>query len=185
MKIKIYEKAKIAVIKAVQYCREIAPVDIVWVPGNHDPYLSYYLVDVIHHIFQDDKDVIVNKSPKTRKFYRWGKSLIVYTHGLDEPLRDLPSIVATEEPQLWGESNYREIHIGHKHSKKQMTWVNVDTKPGTVIRMIPSIATSDAWHYRKGYIKNYHAAESYLWDKTNGMIGQFTSYVDHIYKRQK
>jgi hypothetical protein len=51
--------------------------------------------------------------------------------------------------------------------------------PGTVIRMIPSIAGTDQWHYKKGYIKNYHAAESYLWDANHGVIGQFTSYVDH------
>jgi hypothetical protein len=60
-----------------------------------------------------------------------------------------------------------------------MHWVNVDTMPGTVIRMIPSIAGTDQWHYKKGYIKSYHAAESYLWDADHGVIGQFTSYVDH------
>lgn len=176
--IKIYEKAKMAVVKAVNYCRAIAPVDIVWVPGNHDPNVSFYLCDVIDHIFADDDDVFVNKSPKWRKYYPWGDCLIAYTHGVEEPLRDLPSIVATEEPILWGNSKYREIHIGHKHKKMQMHWVNVDTMPGTVIRMIPSIAGTDAWHYRKGYIKSYHAAESYLWDANHGVIGQFTSYVD-------
>ena len=177
--IKIYEKAKKSVIKAVNYCRAIAPVDIVWVPGNHDPNISYYMCDVLSEVFSDDADVTVNKSPKWRKFYPWGKGLIVYTHGVEEPLRDLPSIIATEEPILWGESKYREIHIGHKHKKMQMHWVGVETMPGTVIRMIPSIATEDAWHYRKGYIKAYHAAEAYLWDSKYGVIGQFTSYVDY------
>lgn len=177
--IKIYEKAKKSVVKAINYCRAVAPVDVLWVPGNHDPNVSYYMCDVIDHIFENDKDVTVNKSPRSRKYYQWGESLIVFTHGVEEPMRDLPSIVATEEPQLWGNTKYREIHIGHKHKKMQMHWVNVDTMPGTVVRMIPSIAGTDAWHYKKGYIKSYHAAESYLWDTTHGMIGQFTSYVDH------
>ena len=177
--IKIYQKAKKSVIKAINYCREVAPVDVIWVPGNHDPMTSYYMCDVIDHIFEDDKDVIVDKSPKYRKYYPWGDCLIAYTHGIEEPLRDLPSIVATEEPILWGGSKYREIHIGHKHKKMQMHWVNVDSMPGTVIRMIPSIAGTDQWHYKKGYIKNYHAAESYLWDANHGVIGQFTSYVSH------
>lgn len=176
--IKIYEKAKKAVIKAVNYCREVAPVDIVWVPGNHDPNVSYYMCDVIGEVFSEDKDVTVNKNPRWRKYYPWGNGLIVYTHGMEEPLRDLPSIVATEEPKLWADSKYREIHIGHKHKKMEMRWVSVDTQPGTVIRMIPSIASEDAWHYRKGYIKAYHAAEAYLWDAKYGMIGQFTTYID-------
>jgi hypothetical protein len=177
--IKIYQKAKKSVIKAINYCREIAPVDVIWIPGNHDPMTSYYMCDVIDHVFADDEDVTVDKTPKYRKYYPWGDCLIAYTHGIEEPLRDLPSIVATEEPILWGASKYREIHIGHKHKKMQMHWVNVDTMPGTVIRMIPSIAGTDQWHYKKGYIKNYHAAESYLWDANHGVIGQFTSYVDH------
>jgi hypothetical protein len=177
--IKIYQKAKTSVIKAINYCREVAPVDVIWVPGNHDPNVSYYMCDVIDHIFENDADVTVDKSPKMRKYYPWGNCLVCYTHGVEEPLRDLPSIVATEEPQLWGNSKYREIHIGHKHKKMQMHWVNVDTMPGTVIRMIPSIAGTDQWHYKKGYIKSYHAAESYLWDANYGVIGQFTSYVDH------
>ena len=177
--IKIYQKAKLAVIKAIDYCRQVAPVDVVWVPGNHDPNVSYYLCDVIGEVFADDEHVKVDVGPKWRKFYPWGNSLIVYTHGMEEPLRDLPSIIATEEPTLWGNSKYREIHIGHKHKKQEIRWTNVDTHPGTVIRMIPSIASEDAWHYRKGYIKAYHAAESYVWDNKYGMIGQFTSYIDY------
>lgn len=177
--IKIYEKAKKAVVKAINYCRVLAPVDVIWVPGNHDPNVSYYMCDVIDHIFEQDIDVKVDKSPRWRKYYPWGKCLIGYTHGVEEPLRDLPSIMATEEPLLWGNSKYREIHIGHKHKKMEMHWTNVDTMPGTVVRMIPSLAGTDQWHYKKGYIKSYHAAESYLWDANNGVIGQFTSYVNY------
>lgn len=182
--IKIYQKAKIAVIKAIEYSRRIAPVDIIWVPGNHDPFLSYYLTDCISHIFSDDENVNVDVSPRTRKYYKWFNNLIVFTHGVDEPMRDLPSIIATEEPQLWSESLYRECHIGHKHKKTQFTWNNVDTKHGIVVKMIPSIAANDAWHTKKGYVKNYHAAQSFIYDK-NALIAEFTSYVDPIYRQQK
>jgi hypothetical protein len=177
--IKIYQKAKKSVIKAINYCREVSPVHVTWVPGNHDPNVSYYMCDALSEIFSDDKDVSVDISPKWRKYYPFGKCLVAYTHGIEEPMRDLPSIVATEEPELWGKSKYREIHIGHKHRKMQMHWVNVDTMPGTVVRMIPSIAGTDQWHYKKGYIKSYHAAEAYVWDANHGVIGQFTSYVDY------
>jgi hypothetical protein len=177
--IKIYKQAKKAVIKAINYCRGVAPVDIVWVPGNHDMNVSYFLCDVMSEVFGDCDDVTVDIGPKWRKFYPWGKSLIVYTHGMEEPMRDLPSIIATEEPVLWSNSIYREIHIGHKHKKHEIRWVNVDTYPGTVVRMIPSLATEDAWHYRKGYIRGWYAAEAYIWDKERGQVGQFTSFADY------
>jgi len=177
--IKIYTKAKKAVIKGINYCRTVAPVDIQWIPGNHDPNISFYLCDVIGEVFSEVSDVHVDVSPRWRKYYPWGNGLICFTHGLEENLRDLPSIIATEEPKLWSESKYREIHIGHKHRKMEMRWTSVDTHPGTIIRMIPSIATEDAWHYRKGYIRGWYAAESYLWDKSAGMVAQFTSLMNY------
>lgn len=177
--IKIYKKAKKSVIKAINYCREVAPVDVLWIPGNHDPNISYYMCDVLNEVFAMDDDVRVDVSERWRKYYPWGNGLLVFTHGVEENLRDLPNIIATEEPKLWGNSKYREIHIGHKHSKMQMVWTSVNTQHGAVLRMIPSIATADAWHYRKGFIKAYHAAEAYLWDTKYGMIGQFTSYIDY------
>ena len=177
--IKIYKRAKMGAIKAINYCREVAPVDVMWVPGNHDPNVSYYLCDVISEVFADDDDVNVDISPKWRKFYPWGNGLVVFTHGVEEPIRELPNICMTEEPMKWGKAKYREIHIGHKHKKMEMRWVNVDTNASSVVRMIPSIATEDAWHYRKGYIRSFHAAEAYLWDKKYGMTGQFTTYIDY------
>ena len=98
---------------------------------------------------------------------------------LEEAIKELPGIIATEEPKMWANSKYREIHIGHKHKKWEVNWVGVETKPGAVVRMIPSIATADAWHYKRGFIHNYHAAEAYLWDWDYGMIGQFTTFADY------
>ena len=177
--IKLYGKAKKAVIKAINYCRQVAPVDVQWIPGNHDPNISYYLCDVIGEVFSQTKDVRVDVSPRWRKFYPWGKSLICFTHGEEEKLIDLPNIMATEASELWGKSVYREIHIGHKHKKRELRWINVDTFPGCVVRMIPSIASEDAWSYRKGFIRGWYAAESYLWNKNTGMEAQFTSFMDY------
>lgn len=177
--IKIYQTAKLAAIKAINHCRAYAPVDVIWIPGNHDPDVSYYMCDVLDEVFSKDKDVTVNKSPKTRKFYPWGESLVAFAHGHDEPLNDLPNIVATEEPKLWGASKYREIHVGHKHTRREFRWMNVNHSHGAVVRMIPSLCATDAWHYRRGYVRGYHAAEAYLWDKANGLIAQFTTYVNY------
>ncbi len=177
--IKIYQKAKMSVIEAVNRCRQVAPVDIVWVPGNHDPSVSYYLCDVLDEVFAKDPRVKVNKSPKTRKYFGWGAGLIMFTHGSEEPLRELPNIMATEQPGMWAKSKYREVHIGHKHKKMQMQWIGVDTKPGAVVRMIPSIVTPDAWHYKRGFIRNYSAAQAFLWDWKHGLVASLTSYADY------
>lgn len=177
--IKIYEKAKKATIKAVNYCREFAPVDIVWIPGNHDPQISWYLCDVLGEVFSKDKDVTVDVAPTVRKYFSWGKSLIVFTHGSEEKHQDLPGIIATEKPALWGNSIYREVHTGHRHRKSEMKWINIEEKSGAIVRVIPSLVVPDAWHMRKGYVRGWHSAEAYLWDKKWGVIAQFTTFANH------
>lgn len=175
--IKIYQKGKMAVIKAINHCREVAPVDVLWIPGNHDPDISYFMCDVIDEIFAKDEDVQVDKSPKSRKFYPWGNGLVIFAHGMPEPLTELPNLAATEQPKLWGNAKYREVHVGHKHTKREMRWMSIRHSPGAVVRLIPSLCATDAWHYKHGYVRQIHAAEAYLWDKKDGVIGQFMTHV--------
>ena len=168
---KIYQAGKIAVFKAVDYCLGVAPVDITWVPGNHDPETSYYLVDALKEHYRNVDQVTVNLSPKLRKYYQWGKCLLGMTHGNEEPHRDLPTIMAAEEPTMWSTSIYREWHVGHTHKKKQTNYIAGDTFGGVVVRTLSSISGTDAWHYKKGYIHPFRTGEAIIWDKTEGNVG--------------
>lgn len=167
---KIYKAGKMAIIKAIDYCLGIAPVNVIWVPGNHDPETSFFLVDAIKEHYSTTDRVDVDDSPKARKYVHWGKCLIGFTHGDEEPYRDLPSIMAGEVKDLWAASEYREWHLGHFHKKKQMTYVTGDSYQGVTVRILQSISGIDNWHYRKGYINKYRAGEAFLWDLEEGMI---------------
>lgn len=171
---KIFEVAKMAVIKAIDFCLGIAPVHILYIPGNHDPETSYYLLEVLHAWYRNTDDVFVDTSPKSRKFFEWGQCMIGFTHGIDEAERDLPAIMMGQEPQMFGRTKYREIHIGHLHKKREVRWVSTDTYVGTVVRMLPSLCGTDKWHFDKGYVNKLQAGEAYLWDKENGNVGYFT-----------
>ena len=168
---KIYQAGKMAVIKAIDYCLGIAPVDILWIPGNHDPETSYYLVDTLKEHYRNIDQVTVNISPKVRKYYQWGKCMLGMTHGNEEPHRDLPTIMAAEEPRMWSETLYREWHVGHTHKKKQTNYIAGDTFGGVVVRTLSSISGTDAWHYKKGYIHGFRTGEAIIWDKNEGNVG--------------
>lgn len=168
---KIYQAGKMAVIKAIDYCLGVAPVDITWVPGNHDPELSYYLVDALNEHYRNIDQVTVNMSPKVRKYYQWGKCMLGMTHGNEEKMDSLPTIMAAEEPKMWATSLYREWHIGHTHKKKQMKYLAGDTFGGVVVRTLSSICGTDAWHFKKGYIHGFRTGEAIIWDKEEGNIG--------------
>lgn len=168
---KVYQAGKLALIKAVDYCRKIAPVEIIWVPGNHDPQTSYFVCDTIKSFYRECDDVDVDISPRERKFRWWGNGAIGYTHGVKESKKELPLIVAAEAGEKWGAAKYREIHIGHNHREL------VDSRAGVIIRTMPSLCGTDPWHYGKGFIENHRAAVGHLWDKERGHVAMFIEGV--------
>ena len=174
---KVIETGEMAVIKAIEYCRQIAPVDILWIPGNHDPETSYTMCRTLRAWFRHDNNINVDVSPTLRKYYPYGVNLIGFAHGSDEPMKELPRIMADEKPILWAKSKHREFHTGHIHKKKEINFISTDSWGGTTVRTIPSLTGTDYWHYKKGYVQVDRSAQSFLWHKKNGLIGSFLTHL--------
>lgn len=168
---KIIETAEIAVIKAVEAMVTIAPVHVSWVPGNHDPTTSYHLARTIAAWFRHCRRVCVDYGASPRKYLRYGKTLIGMTHGNEENHAALANIMAMERPKEWAETTCREWLIGHWHSRKAYMTRPVESRDGTTIRVLPSLASTDAWHHRKGFISTTHSAEVYWYGARQGYSG--------------
>ena len=158
------------VVNTITKLSQIAPVDIVVIPGNHDFESAFYLGEVLYARFFNNPNVNVDNGPSLRKYYPYGKCLIGFTHGRDEKLTELPLMMATEEPRLFANAKYREWHYGDKHHKKEYVSLSVDEKQGVTLRMIRSLSTTDEWHYQKGYVSNLRAGEAFLWSKEEGLV---------------
>jgi len=172
---KVFEAGYMAVIGAIDKCLAIAPVEVIWVPGNHDPETSLYLCHVLKAWYKKCKDVFVDIRPTSRKYKRYGTCLIGFTHGNEEAQNDLPLIMATEAAEDWAVVRHKEWHIGHIHKRKEMKFLAGDTYNGVTVRTLPSLSGTDAWHYKKGYVKGARAAEAYLWDYDFGYAGHFSA----------
>lgn len=172
---KTFNRGLKLIVKQVDKLSGIAPVDIVIVPGNHDTERAFYLGEALNCWYRNSQDVSVNNQPKPRKYYKYGLNLLGYTHGNEEKVLDLPVIMASEVPQLWADTKYREWHLGHIHQKKEIKWISTQEHKGTVIRYMRSLSGTDAWHNKKGYINNVRAGEGFIWSKDNGLICQFTA----------
>lgn len=169
---KAFLYARRMVVAAVMRLREVAPVDVVVIPGNHDHERMFYLGDAVDGWLHRTKGVTVDNRPQQRKYYAYGKTLLGFTHGNEEKHADLPSLMAHEVPELWAKATHREIHLGHLHKRKMMNFVTTDTHGATVVRILPSLAATDAWHASKGY-RAGRASEAYLWSR-DGYAGHFS-----------
>lgn len=172
---KVLECGEIAVIRAIESCLQVAAVHVPWIPGNHDPETSFYLSRIIKAYFRNNPRVKVDSSPAPRKYVHYGQNLIGYTHGNEERHADLPNIMAGENRELWGKVQFCEWHVGHRHKKAETRYSAGDTYGGVTVTTLPSLAGTDAWHYKKGYVNGRRIAEARLYDHDLGPVATYTS----------
>lgn len=116
--------------------------------GNHNTHsaimLSYYLRGRFKGTEYEDR-VIVHCSPSMFFYHQFGSNLIGITHGHTAKPANLPGIMATDVPKMWGDTTHRYWYCGHIHHDVQKEM------PGCKLETFRTLASKDAWHYASGY----------------------------------
>ena len=168
---KIVESGFMSTVWAVERLMKTGQVDVLWIPGNHDPTVSFHLAMFLSAWFRNAKNVTVDVGPSPRKYYTYGKTLLGLTHGNEEKHDQLPTLMATERPTEWSNTICREWLLGHMHRSRQWVTKPVDTYNGTTVRVLRSITGTDSWHHRKGYVGAEPGAEIYFYGQSRGYAG--------------
>ena len=172
---KVFETCFAVCVEQIDRMANIAPVDVLLVQGNHDKHASYHLCYALKQFYRNNKRVAVDAIWRKRKYVQYGVNLLGFAHG--DAVRDkwtrFPTLMATEEPDLWAASKHREFHLGHVHSRTKKEMLPVAEHEGVIVRTLPSLSATDPWHYAHGYTSR-RAAESYLYSKIDGYVGHFS-----------
>lgn len=145
-------------------------IDVFLVPGNHDKQVSFYALMYLDAYFKGVNSINVDTSPKARKYRKFGKNLIGFTH-MDKEKGRIFGNMQMEVPEFWGETKYREWHCGHLHSE------HVDEKHGIIVRNLSSVTANDDWHYEKGYLSQAKS-QSFIWHKEKGLQNILITNID-------
>jgi len=159
---KMYDKGIELLVWTVEQLRKIAPVEIMWVPGNHDRVLSYTATVGLAQRYSQTESVTVNLNATPRKYILFGKNLIGYSHGENEGKR-IDGLMQIEAPEFWAKSIFREFHMGHLHSESSRT------TNGIIFRRISSITALDSWHVDGGFVGATRQAQAFIWNKESGL----------------
>ena len=158
---KMFAFGKRLLIDGIEKLKELGPVEVIYSPGNHDELTSFYVTEVIDAYFRNDDYVTVNTSPNPRKYIKFGKTMIGFTH-LDKEKKRIEGDMQVEEPKMWADTIFREWHGGHLHSE-QTREMN-----GIIIRNLSSITAKDVWHHKHGYSGAIARVQSFIYDKKRG-----------------
>lgn len=145
-----WAKVMQAGLRAMIYCVKAAlakhrNVIVRIVKGNHDSHSSFALALAVDAYFSNNKRVSVDLNPAPMWYYRFGRVLLGSTHGDTVKLADLPSIMAFDKAQEWGQTAHRYWYLGHVHHTA------VREFPGVVVEQFRTLAARDAWHAGQGY----------------------------------
>lgn len=179
---KVFVSGCVAVAAAIERAAAVAPVYLHFVPGNHDPTWSHHLCVFLWGYFRNDDRITVDFSPMGRKYIEYGTNLILMTHGdmSQKNISHLPAQLACTEPEMWGRTRNWEIHLGHYHHQKEMSYIPLQEQAGVVIRILPSLCGTDEWHFTKGFVGNKRAMLSLVYSKAKGYVGQHICYAKDL-----
>lgn len=159
------------IIKIIYKLKDIAPVEIIYVGGNHDKMTSFTMTEAMYWHFINDETVDVDTVFNNRKYRMIGNTLLGLAHGADEK-KNIVYCMQNDVPELWGKSKFREYHLSHFH--KEMA---IDEKNGIIMRWISAICGNDAWTYNSGYVGGQKKAQSFVWDDKYGLEAIVNSYI--------
>lgn len=135
------------------------------VPGNHDALSTWHLGRVLKAWYRHCPQVEIDNSPNMRKYWEYGVNMLLFTHGNKGKLENYPGTMAAEQPAMWGRTRWHEAHTGDKHQRRLIEL------HGATVRILPSLRPSCIWGAENHYVGSVRAAEAYVWNKDEGLIG--------------
>lgn len=153
----------------IEVWRELAPiVEVKIVRGNHDYWTTMLLGHWLRAVYRDDPHVRVGESHLDREYLEVGRTLVGLTHGDGVKDERLPSLMAHEAREAWGRTDRRLWLTGHWHSQI------VTEAHGVIVRHLPSLAGTDEWHHRNGYVGQRRALQAHVLDDEDGVWADIT-----------
>lgn len=173
-----YDNFKIAralYVSMIESLMQICDVHVIHCPSNHDFMTGFMLADSVHSWFHDSRNVTFDVSMAHRKYYKYGNSLMSFSHGDGAKVTQLPILMAQEVSQMWADTRYRYVYLHHVHHKKKN--VNVGEETGVLIEYLRSPSSADSWHHRNGYQHSVKAIEAFVHSESEGRVASFIQPV--------
>lgn len=151
----------------VHTLRQVAPVELVLMSGNHDRMLGLALLLYLEALFRGKPDVTVRLDRQPRVYRTYGSNLLGFIHGDGvKKTGDMAGLMAREAAADWSNCPHRTIYTGHLHYEKTET----DVAFGVTRRQIPSLSGTDRWHSLNGFVGSPKSLPVYLHDRQRGLV---------------
>lgn len=155
-------------VELVDKMRQLAPVEIVYCPGNHDFVSSQWMHSFLRAWYRGAEGVTFSPDRRTRQYFTYGVTKGVFLHGdvRKSQLKELGNTIAREH----GFGRYTMAISGHRHFRQ------ADDVSGLLMHQCLSLSGSDLWHSKNLYT-GLAGLQGFILDKERGPISTPTYYV--------
>lgn len=167
------------VIGMIDRYAQIAPVDVISIPGNHDKHTSIMLRVLLTMYYKGSKRVTVKREVERRVYRQYGTSCLIFTHGDDMSTAKLQGNV---HKFIMAEARDHGINVatcenfvlysGHLHTKQmdKLGSKSGGSKDLGIVQHVifPSLSGEDTWHKENGYVGNKQEALLDIIDHVKG-----------------
>lgn len=158
----------------IDLLRQVAPVEVVMMAGNHDRHSSIALMMYLSAAYEDVDDVTITITANNRRYITYGDTLLGFTHGDGLSRKtNMAGLMAVEAREQWGLTKHKVWFHGHLHHQR------LTEGDGCLIVQMPSLAGHDRYHARSGYTTSTAGLAAYFIDRDEGYIGSLFAPVVH------
>lgn len=139
-------------------------VDVLFIPGNHDEYVGWHLVNWLQALFSNTSRVRFDCSPLNRKYEKFGNSALMFNHGDTLQAKDLAHKFPIEFKHQWSSCENYYCFTGDKHKE-----LSQDVH-GIKFYQVPALSTSkSSWDEKMGHTCNKAEMVAFVISEDNGM----------------
>lgn len=135
--------------------------------GNHDKETAAAVAWFLSAWYRNEPRVFVDLDQSLFFYHQHGFVMLAATHGHEAKLRDMPQIMASRRPEMWGDTRYRYAHGFHVHHKSGF----ITEGGGVVCESHQAPIPQDAWHYGAGFISG-RSLQTITYHSGMGEIGR-------------
>jgi hypothetical protein len=146
--------------------------------GNHDDHTSIMLAHCLSHHYRENPRVTIDVSPGPFWYFEWGATLFGTTHGHQCKLKDLPEIMAADQREAWGRTQFHHWYTGHVHHE------SVKDFRSATVETLRTYAAPDAWHNASGY-RSQRDMRCDVWHRQFGRLDRRHAPIELVRELQR
>jgi hypothetical protein len=154
--------------ECIDKCRQVAPVTVINMAGNHDESRIHYLTECLLVAYENQDDVIIKDSRKSRQYIKYGDWLFGWAHSDKvSKVGDFQNLMANDEEsrKYWSQVKQGVFFLGHVHRQKKYEGMKSEDFRGCEIKVLRGLSPTDKWHWEKGYVGIPKTCYGFVYEK--------------------